>query len=37
MTRWPLRNLMAAQFGKSDAIELPDYEPTLPTNGAFVG
>jgi len=26
MTRWPLRNLMAAQFGKADAIELPDYE-----------
>jgi 2-polyprenyl-6-methoxyphenol hydroxylase-like FAD-dependent oxidoreductase len=23
MNRWPLRNLMAAQFGKSDAIELP--------------
>jgi hypothetical protein len=28
MTRWPLRNLMAAQFGKSDAIELPDYAET---------
>jgi 2-polyprenyl-6-methoxyphenol hydroxylase-like FAD-dependent oxidoreductase len=26
MTRWPLRNLMAAQFGKADAITLPDYE-----------
>jgi 2-polyprenyl-6-methoxyphenol hydroxylase-like FAD-dependent oxidoreductase len=25
MTRWPLRNLMAAQFGKADAITLPDY------------
>jgi 2-polyprenyl-6-methoxyphenol hydroxylase-like FAD-dependent oxidoreductase len=28
MSRWPLRNLMAAQFGKSDAIELPEYEET---------
>jgi 2-polyprenyl-6-methoxyphenol hydroxylase-like FAD-dependent oxidoreductase len=37
MNRWPLRNLMAAQFGKSDAIELPDYGASLPTNGAFVG
>ena len=36
MTRWPLRKLMAAQFGKSDAIELPDYEPTYPTNGAVI-
>jgi 2-polyprenyl-6-methoxyphenol hydroxylase-like FAD-dependent oxidoreductase len=26
MSRWPLRNLMAAQFGKADAITLPDYE-----------
>jgi 2-polyprenyl-6-methoxyphenol hydroxylase-like FAD-dependent oxidoreductase len=26
MTRWPLRNIMAAQFGKADAIVLPDYE-----------
>ncbi|GAA5124593.1 FAD-dependent monooxygenase [Pseudonocardia adelaidensis] len=26
MDRWPLRNLMAAQFGKADAIELPDYD-----------
>jgi 2-polyprenyl-6-methoxyphenol hydroxylase-like FAD-dependent oxidoreductase len=37
MTRWPLRNLMAAQFGKADAIVLPDYQTSLPTNGAFVG
>jgi 2-polyprenyl-6-methoxyphenol hydroxylase-like FAD-dependent oxidoreductase len=37
MNRWPLRNLMAAQFGKSDAIDLPDYEAPLPMNGAFVG
>jgi 2-polyprenyl-6-methoxyphenol hydroxylase-like FAD-dependent oxidoreductase len=37
MSRWPLRNLMAAQFGKADAIELPDYETFSPTNGAFVG
>lgn len=37
MNRWPLRNLMAAQFAKSDAIELPEYEATFPTNGAFVG
>jgi hypothetical protein len=28
MNRWPLRNLMAAQFGKADAIELPDYDRT---------
>jgi 2-polyprenyl-6-methoxyphenol hydroxylase-like FAD-dependent oxidoreductase len=26
MNRWPLRNLMAAQFGKADAISLPDYD-----------
>ena len=26
MTRWPLRNLMAAQFGKADAIALPAYD-----------
>jgi 2-polyprenyl-6-methoxyphenol hydroxylase-like FAD-dependent oxidoreductase len=26
MNHWPLRNLMAAQFGKSDAIDLPEYE-----------
>jgi hypothetical protein len=26
MTRWPLRSLMAAQFGKADAITLPDYD-----------
>jgi 2-polyprenyl-6-methoxyphenol hydroxylase-like FAD-dependent oxidoreductase len=37
MTRWPLRNLMAAQFAKSDAIELPEYEMPIPTNGTFVG
>ncbi|TWF76456.1 2-polyprenyl-6-methoxyphenol hydroxylase-like FAD-dependent oxidoreductase [Pseudonocardia hierapolitana] len=37
MNRWPLRNLMAAQFGKSDAIELPDYAVSPPTSGAFVG
>jgi hypothetical protein len=36
-TRWPLRNLMTAQFAKSDAIELPDYGASFPTNGAFVG
>jgi 2-polyprenyl-6-methoxyphenol hydroxylase-like FAD-dependent oxidoreductase len=29
MNRWPLRNIMAAQFGKADAIELPDYERTV--------
>lgn len=28
MNRWPLRNLMAAQFGKADAIALPDYTGT---------
>jgi len=28
MSRWPLRNLIAAQFGKADAIELPDYADT---------
>jgi 2-polyprenyl-6-methoxyphenol hydroxylase-like FAD-dependent oxidoreductase len=37
MNRWPLRNLMAAQVAKSDAIELPDYEVPFPTSGAFVG
>lgn len=26
MTRWPLRNLLAGQFAKADAIELPSYE-----------
>ena len=26
MTRWPLRKLMAGQFTKADAIELPGYE-----------
>jgi 2-polyprenyl-6-methoxyphenol hydroxylase-like FAD-dependent oxidoreductase len=25
MTRWPLRNLLAAQFAKADAVALPDY------------
>jgi 2-polyprenyl-6-methoxyphenol hydroxylase-like FAD-dependent oxidoreductase len=25
MTRWPLRNLLAAQFGKAESITLPDY------------
>ncbi|MFD8783889.1 FAD-dependent monooxygenase [Kitasatospora sp. NPDC059599] len=25
MGRWPLRNLLAAQFAKADAIDLPDY------------
>jgi 2-polyprenyl-6-methoxyphenol hydroxylase-like FAD-dependent oxidoreductase len=30
MNRWPLRNLMAAQFGKADAITLPDYETSFP-------
>jgi 2-polyprenyl-6-methoxyphenol hydroxylase-like FAD-dependent oxidoreductase len=29
MNRRPLRNIMAAQFGKADAIELPDYERTV--------
>jgi 2-polyprenyl-6-methoxyphenol hydroxylase-like FAD-dependent oxidoreductase len=27
MNRWPVRNLLATQFGKADAIELPAYEP----------
>jgi 2-polyprenyl-6-methoxyphenol hydroxylase-like FAD-dependent oxidoreductase len=26
MNRWPVRNLLAGQFAKSDAIELPDYD-----------
>lgn len=26
MTRWPMRNLIAGQFGKADDIELPDYD-----------
>lgn len=26
MNRWPVRNLMAAQFAKADGIDLPDYE-----------
>jgi 2-polyprenyl-6-methoxyphenol hydroxylase-like FAD-dependent oxidoreductase len=29
MDRWPMRNLLAAQFAKADAIELPDYDETL--------
>jgi 2-polyprenyl-6-methoxyphenol hydroxylase-like FAD-dependent oxidoreductase len=28
MDRWPMRNLLAAQFGKADAIALPDYDET---------
>ncbi|MEU7019253.1 FAD-dependent monooxygenase [Streptomyces sp. NPDC046203] len=28
MTRWPLRNLLAAQFAKAGAIALPDYATT---------
>jgi 2-polyprenyl-6-methoxyphenol hydroxylase-like FAD-dependent oxidoreductase len=31
MNHWPLRNLMAAQFGKADAIELPEYAETAAT------
>jgi 2-polyprenyl-6-methoxyphenol hydroxylase-like FAD-dependent oxidoreductase len=27
MTRWPMRNLLARQFGKAADIELPDYTP----------
>ncbi len=31
MTRWPLRSLLARQFGKADAITLPDHgTSTLP-------
>ncbi len=26
MTRWPLRALFAAQFGKAGSITLPDYD-----------
>ena len=25
MTRWPMRPLLEKQFGKADAIDLPDY------------
>lgn len=25
MSRWPMRNLLAAQFAKAGAIALPDY------------
>jgi 2-polyprenyl-6-methoxyphenol hydroxylase-like FAD-dependent oxidoreductase len=28
MDRWPMRNLLAGQFAKADAIELPDYDET---------
>ncbi|GAA0381220.1 FAD-dependent monooxygenase [Streptomyces blastmyceticus] len=28
MNRWPMRNLMAAQFAKADDIALPDYDRT---------
>jgi hypothetical protein len=27
MSRWPVRNLLARQFGKAGDIELPDYTP----------
>jgi 2-polyprenyl-6-methoxyphenol hydroxylase-like FAD-dependent oxidoreductase len=27
MSRWPIRNLLAGQFAKADAIQLPDYTP----------
>jgi 2-polyprenyl-6-methoxyphenol hydroxylase-like FAD-dependent oxidoreductase len=27
MNRWPMRNVLARQFAKADAIELPEYEP----------
>lgn len=27
-TRWPMRALLARQFGKADAVTLPDYGPT---------
>ncbi|MGH7911303.1 MAG: FAD-dependent monooxygenase [Candidatus Dormibacteraceae bacterium] len=29
MTRWPMRNLLAGQFTKADAIDLPDYAEVL--------
>lgn len=30
MTRWPLRSLLAAQFGKAESIALPDYPAAAP-------
>jgi 2-polyprenyl-6-methoxyphenol hydroxylase-like FAD-dependent oxidoreductase len=32
MTRWPMRNMLAKQFSKADAIELPDYAPAVPVS-----
>ncbi|MER7585382.1 FAD-dependent monooxygenase [Kitasatospora sp. NPDC097691] len=36
MGRWPLRNLLAAQFAKADAIDLPDYPLPARTTAARV-
>jgi 2-polyprenyl-6-methoxyphenol hydroxylase-like FAD-dependent oxidoreductase len=33
MTRWPLRSLVAGQFTRADAIELPDYAGLSPAGG----
>ena len=35
MNHWPVRPLLAKQFNKADAIDLPDYEPA--ENGCPVG
>jgi 2-polyprenyl-6-methoxyphenol hydroxylase-like FAD-dependent oxidoreductase len=34
MTRWPVRQLVAAQFDKAGDIELPDYEPAAARGNA---
>ena len=31
MTRWPMRQILARQFPKAGAIDLPDYTPPLRT------
>ncbi|GAA2596243.1 FAD-dependent monooxygenase [Dactylosporangium fulvum] len=31
MPHWPMRQLLAAQFAKAGAFELPDYAPVLPS------